>query len=156
MFQLRIVWWASNICQDKNDKNVKGFGRPAQLLRASKLAQKWSFFNFFSQWRESKYSMCWFGVFFLPWSNPPPPQKKNWFWKLELDLSKIQLSIYISIRMHYITFLVKRWERWKGLKLLGVVTFEEHLKCASHTDELSERVSRKIGVLLRLKNFIPT
>ena len=40
------------------------------------------------------------------------------------------------------------------MKLLGV-TIDEHLKCSSHLDELSKRVSRKIGVLMRLKNLIP-
>ena len=36
-------------------------------------------------------------------------------------------------------------------KLLGV-TFDEHLKFISHLKELSKRVSRKIGVMMRLKN----
>ena len=36
-------------------------------------------------------------------------------------------------------------------KLLGV-TFDEHLKFTSHLKELSKRVSRKIGVMMRLKN----
>ena len=40
-------------------------------------------------------------------------------------------------------------------KLLGV-TSDEHLKFTSHLDELSKRVSRKIGVMMRLKNVIPT
>ena len=40
-------------------------------------------------------------------------------------------------------------------KLLGV-TFDEHLKFTSHLKELSKRVSRKIGVMMRLKNVIPT
>ena len=34
--------------------------------------------------------------------------------------------------------------------------FDEHLKFTSHLDELSKRVSRKIGVMMRLKNVIPT
>ena len=33
---------------------------------------------------------------------------------------------------------------------------DEHLKFTSHLDELSKRVSRKIGVMMRLKNVIPT
>ena len=41
------------------------------------------------------------------------------------------------------------------MKLLAV-TFDEHLKCTSHLDELSKRVSGKTGVLMRLKNLIPT
>ena len=41
------------------------------------------------------------------------------------------------------------------VKLLGV-TFDEHLKCTSHLDELSKRVSGKTGVLMRLKNLLPT
>ena len=40
-------------------------------------------------------------------------------------------------------------------KLLGV-TFDEHLKFSDHLDELSKRISRKIGVLMRPKNLIPT
>ena len=40
-------------------------------------------------------------------------------------------------------------------KLLGV-TSDEHLKFTSHLKELSKRVSRKIGVMMRLKNVIPT
>ena len=40
-------------------------------------------------------------------------------------------------------------------KLLGV-TFDERLKFTSHLKELSKRVSRKIGVMMRLKNVIPT
>ena len=40
-------------------------------------------------------------------------------------------------------------------KLLGV-TFDEHLKFTDHLDELSKRISRKIGVLMRPKNLIPT
>ena len=38
------------------------------------------------------------------------------------------------------------------MRLLGV-TFDEHLKFTSHLDELSNRVSRTIGVLMRLKNL---
>ena len=42
------------------------------------------------------------------------------------------------------------------MKLLGV-TFDEHLKFTSPLDELSKRVPSKIiGVLVRLKNLIPT
>ena len=41
------------------------------------------------------------------------------------------------------------------MKLLGV-TFDEHLKFTSHLDELSKRISRKTGVLMRLQNLIPT
>ena len=41
------------------------------------------------------------------------------------------------------------------MKLLAV-TFDEHLKCTSHLDELSKTVSGKTGVLRRLKNLIPT
>ena len=41
------------------------------------------------------------------------------------------------------------------MKRLGV-TFDEHLKCTSHLDELSKRVSGKTGALMRLKNLIPT
>ena len=42
------------------------------------------------------------------------------------------------------------------MKLLDV-TFDEHLKCTSHLDELSKRVSsRKIGDLMTLENLIPT
>ena len=40
-------------------------------------------------------------------------------------------------------------------KLLGV-TLDEHLKFTSHLKELSKRVSLKIGVMMRLKNVIPT
>ena len=40
-------------------------------------------------------------------------------------------------------------------KLLGV-TSDEHLKFTSHLREVSKRVSRKIGVMVRLKNVIPT
>ena len=40
-------------------------------------------------------------------------------------------------------------------KLLGV-TFDERLKFTSHLKELSKRLSRKIGVMMRLKNVIPT
>ena len=40
-------------------------------------------------------------------------------------------------------------------KLLGV-TFDEHLKFSDHLDELSKKMSRKIGVLMRPKNLIPT
>ena len=40
-------------------------------------------------------------------------------------------------------------------KLLGV-TFDEHLKFTDHLDELSKRISRKIGALMRPKNLIPT
>ena len=36
------------------------------------------------------------------------------------------------------------------------VTFDEHLKFTDHLDELSKRISRKIGVLMRPKNLIPT
>ena len=43
-------------------------------------------------------------------------------------------------------------ESGPGIKLLGI-TFDEHLKFTSHLDELSKRVSRKIGVLMRLKNI---
>ena len=48
-------------------------------------------------------------------------------------------------------------ESGSAMKLLGV-TFDEHLKITSHLylDELSKRVSRKIGVLMRLKYLIPT
>ena len=47
-------------------------------------------------------------------------------------------------------------ESCPAMKLLGV-TFDEHLKfIMSHLDELSKRVSREIGVLMRLKNLIPT
>ena len=41
------------------------------------------------------------------------------------------------------------------MKLLGV-TFDEHLKFISPLDDLSKRVPSKIGVLVRLKNLIPT
>ena len=41
-------------------------------------------------------------------------------------------------------------------KKLSGVTFDEHLKFTSHLKELSKRVSRKIGVMMRLKNVIPT
>ena len=40
-------------------------------------------------------------------------------------------------------------------KLLGV-TFDEHLKFTDHLDEVSKRISWKIGVLMRPKNLIPT
>lgn len=36
-------------------------------------------------------------------------------------------------------------------KLLGV-TFDERLKFTDHLDEVSKRISRKIGVLMRPKN----
>ena len=51
----------------------------------------------------------------------------------------------------------KHVESGSAMKLLGV-TFDEHLKITSqlYLDELSKRVSRKIGVLMRLKYLIPT
>jgi len=41
------------------------------------------------------------------------------------------------------------------MKLLGV-TFDEHLKLNIHIDDLSKRVSRKVGVIMRLRNLLPT
>ena len=54
-----------------------------------------------------------------------------------------------------IKVLDKYVESCPAMKLLGV-TFDEHLKFISHLDELSKRVSREIGVLMRLKNLILT
>ena len=50
---------------------------------------------------------------------------------------------------------IKVLHKYAEMKLLGV-TFDEHLKFTSHLDELSKRVSKKIGVLMRLQNLIPT
>ena len=50
---------------------------------------------------------------------------------------------------------IKVLDKYAEMKLLDV-TFDEHLKFTSHLDELSKRVSRKIGVMMRLKNVIPT
>jgi hypothetical protein len=41
------------------------------------------------------------------------------------------------------------------MKLLGN-TFDEHLKFSSHIDDISKTVSRKVGVLMRLRNLLPT
>ena len=54
-----------------------------------------------------------------------------------------------------IKVLEKYLESGPEMKLLGI-TFDEHLKFNSHLDELPKRVSRKIGVLIRLKNLTPT
>ena len=54
-----------------------------------------------------------------------------------------------------IKVLDKYLESGPEMKLLGI-TFDEHLKFNSHLDELPKRVSRKIGVLIRLKNLTPT
>ena len=67
----------------------------------------------------------------------------------------------ISLRQGHINevmkikVLFKYVESGPKMKLLGV-TFDEHLKFTSYLDELSKRVSRKIGVLMRLKILIPT
>ena len=50
---------------------------------------------------------------------------------------------------------IKVLDKYAEMKLLGV-TFDEHLKFTSHLDELSKRISRKTGVLMRLQNLIPT
>ena len=57
---------------------------------------------------------------------------------------------YINERMK-----IKVLDKYAEMKLLGV-TFDEHLKFTSHLDELSKRISRKTGVLMRLQNLIPT
>ena len=54
-----------------------------------------------------------------------------------------------------IKVLDKYLESGPEMKLLGI-TFDEQLKFNSHLDELPKRVSRKIGVLIRLKNLTPT
>ena len=50
---------------------------------------------------------------------------------------------------------IKVLDKYAEMKLLGV-TFDKHLKFTSHLDELSKRISRKTGVLMRLQNLIPT
>ena len=50
---------------------------------------------------------------------------------------------------------IKVLDKYAEMKLLGV-TFDKHLKFNSHLDELSKRISRKTGVLMRLQNLIPT
>ena len=50
---------------------------------------------------------------------------------------------------------IKVLDKYAEMKLLGV-TFDEHLKFTSHLDELSQRISRKTGVLMILQNLIPT
>ena len=50
---------------------------------------------------------------------------------------------------------IKVLDKYAEMKLLGV-TFDKHLKFNSHLDELSKRISRKTGVLMKLQNLIPT
>ena len=84
----------------------------------------------------------------------------NWYKRnlLKCNPHKVQS---ISLRQGHINeemkikVLDKYVESGPEMNLLGV-TFDEHLKFTSYLDELSKRVSRKIGVLMRLKNLIPT
>ena len=46
---------------------------------------------------------------------------------------------------------IKFLDKYAEMKVLDV-TFDEHLKFTSHLDELSRRISRKTGVLMRLQN----
>ena len=73
------------------------------------------------------------------------------------DMNEQKLLVSLSsLQMRYINKGMKiNWQICRK-KLLGV-TSDEHLKFTSHyLDELSKRVSRKIGVMMRLKNVIPT
>ena len=81
----------------------------------------------------------------------------NWY-QLNLFKCNPDKFQYISLGQRHINEATKKIKYVKSgteIKLLGV-TFDEHLKCTSHLDELSKRVSGKTGVLMRLKNLIPT
>ena len=81
----------------------------------------------------------------------------NWY-QLNLFKCNPDKFQYIRLGQRHINEATKKIKYVKSgteIKLLGI-TFDEHLKCTSHLDELSKRVSGKTGVLMRLKNLIPT
>ncbi len=78
--------------------------------------------------------------------------------KLSLNISKCKYMIFHmpQKRINQLQLNIENIaiDRVSDLNIFGL-TINEHLNCTSHTDKLSNNISKTMGVLNKLKYFVP-